>query len=75
MLDCPSCQSIKVVKNGRPHDGKQNHKCCDCGCQFLEHSQQKIISQETKNLIDRLLLKKISLAGIARFCDVSGPWL
>ena len=38
-------------------------------------SQQKLISQETKNLIDKLLLEKIPLAGIARVCDVSEPWL
>ena len=75
MLHCPSCQSTKIVKNGRIHNGKQNHKCRDCGRQFVEHSQQKIISQETKTLIDKLLLEKIPLAGIARVCYVSEPWL
>ena len=35
----------------------------------------KIISQKTKNLIDKLLLEKIPLAGIARVTDVSEPWL
>ena len=75
LLHCPSCQSIKVVKNGRIHNGKQNHKCRDCGRQFVANSQQKIISQSTKNLIDKLLLEKIPLAGIARVCDVSEPWL
>jgi IS1 family transposase/transposase-like protein len=75
MLHCPSCQSTQIVKNGRIHNGKQNHKCRDCGRQFVEHSQQKRISQETKNLIDKLLLEKIPLADIARVCDVSEPWL
>jgi transposase-like protein len=74
MLHCPSCQSIKIVKNGRIHNGKQNYKCRDCGRQFVEHSQQKIISQETKALIDKLLLEKIPQASIARVCDVSEPW-
>ena len=72
---CPNCQSKQVVKNGRIHNGKQNHKCRDCGRQFVEHPQQKIISFETKQLIDKLLLEKIPLAGIARVCDVSAPWL
>ena len=75
MLHCPSCQSTQIVKNGRIHNGKQNHKCRNCGRQFVEHSQQKRISQETKNLIDKLLLEKIPLADIARVCDVSEPWL
>ena len=41
----------------------------------VEHSQPKIISQETKEFINKLLLEKIPLAGIARVCDVSEPWL
>ncbi len=75
MLICPNCQSIRVVKNGRIHNGKQNHKCRDCHRQFVENPQQKIISQDTKDLINKLLLEKIPLAGIARVCDVSEPWL
>ena len=72
---CPNCQSTQVVKNGRIHNGKQNHKCRNCGRQFVENPQQKIISGETKQLIDKLLLEKLPLAGIARVCDVSEPWL
>ena len=75
MPHCPNCHSTKVVKNGRIHNGKQNHKCRDCGRQFVENPQQKLISQETKHLIDKLLLEKIPLAGIARVCGVSEPWL
>lgn len=75
MLLCPNCQSIQIVKNGRIHNGKQNHKCRAFHRQFVENSQQKRISQETKALINKLLLEKIPLAGIARVCDVSEPWL
>ncbi|MBE9031392.1 IS1 family transposase, partial [filamentous cyanobacterium LEGE 11480] len=32
---CPSCQSTQVVKNGKIHNGKQNHKCRNCGRQFV----------------------------------------
>lgn len=74
-ISCPSCESKQIVKNGRIHNGKQNYKCRDCGRQFVENRQQKIISQSTKNLIDKLLLEKIPLAGIARVTDVSEPWL
>ena len=74
-ISCPSCESKKIVKNGKIHNGKQNYKCRDCGRQFVEHRQQKIISQSTRDLIDKLLLEKIPLAGIARVADVSEPWL
>jgi insertion element IS1 protein InsB len=71
----PNCKSKDVVKNGFIHNGNQNHKCKACGRQFVEAPQQKLISQETKALIDKLLLEKIPLAGIARVCDVSETWL
>ena len=72
---CPSCNSKRVVKNGKIHNGKQNHKCKDCGRQFVEEPQQKRISDATKALIDALLLERISMAGIARVAKVSEPWL
>jgi insertion element IS1 protein InsB len=75
MPNCPKCKSKDVVKNGFIHNGNQNHKCKACGRQFVEAPRQKIISDETKVLIDRLLLEKIPLAGIARVCDVSETWL
>jgi insertion element IS1 protein InsB len=74
-MNCPKCESSKVVKNGCIHNGKQNYRCRDCGRQFVENPQQKLISQQTKDLVDKLLLEKISLAGIARVCDVSEVWL
>lgn len=63
------------MKNGRIHNGKQNHKCKDCGRQFVEDPQNQPISEEMKDLIDRLLLEKIPLAGIARAAQVSESWL
>ena len=36
---------------------------------------RKIIDQATRDLIDKLLLEKIPLAGIARVVGVSEPWL
>ena len=72
---CPSCASKWIIKNGCIHNGKQNYKCKDCGRQFVEDPQNKIITPETKELIDRLLLEKLPLAGIARVADVSEPWL
>lgn len=76
---CPDCNSDSVVENGFIHNGKQNgeqnHLCKDCGRQFVKDPQNKVISDETKALIDKLLLEKIPLAGIARVVDVSEVWL
>lgn len=56
---CPNCQSDAVVKNGRTRHEKQNYKCRDCGRQFVEAPQWRMISEETKGIIDRLLLEKL----------------
>ena len=72
---CPACQSTHIVKNGKIHNGKQNLKCRDCGGQFVQDPKNKCISPETKALINKLLLEKIPLAGIARIVGVSESWL
>ena len=74
-MKCPQCQGDRWVKNGRTHYGKQRLKCKDCGRRFVEGSQYQHISQEIKDLIDRLLLERMSLAAIARVTDVSIRWL
>ena len=72
---CPSCFSETIVKNGRIHNGKQRFKCNECNRQFIEKPQKIVIKQQKRELIDRLLLEKISLAGIARAAQVSERWL
>jgi len=72
---CPACDSTHIVKNGKIHNGKQNYKCRNCGRQFVQDPQNKIIDSTTKTLIDKLLLERIPLAGIARVAGVSEPWL
>ena len=75
MPACPICAFSQTVKNGRIHNGKQRFKCHECGRQFVEHPQKKVIAQTTQEWIDRLLLERISLAGIARVAQVSEQWL
>jgi IS1 family transposase len=63
-----------VVKNGSTRHGKQNYKCRDCGRQFVENPQWQRVSdriQDNYDLLERLLLEKIPLAGIARVLKVS----
>lgn len=74
-MNCSACNSENIVKNGSIHNGKDKYLCKDCGRQFVEDPQNKIISEEIKDCIDRLLLERISLAGIARAARVSDRWL
>jgi len=72
---CPRCRSQHTVKNGRTHNKKPKFQCQDCKRQFVENPTNKVIDQEIKELIARLLLEKIPLAGIARAAQVSETWL
>jgi transposase-like protein len=74
-LYCPRCDYLNFLKNGRIHNKKPKYKCQECGRQFVERYQNKFISDETKKMINNLLLEKISLAGIARATGVSEKWL
>ena len=75
MLRCVACSSKQVIKNGHIHNGKQRYRCKNCGRQFVYGATNKRISEETKAQIDKLLLEKLSLAGIARVLEVSETWL
>jgi IS1 family transposase len=72
---CPSCQSTLVKKNGRTHNGKQNYRCVACSRQFVQEPNQRIIDDNTKKLVKKALLERVSLHGICRIFDVSMPWL
>ncbi len=72
---CPSCGSLAFVKNGLNRHGDQNHRCIDCRRQFVLDPQNKIISEETRDIVRNLLLEKLSLRGICRATGVSLTWL
>ena len=74
-FSCPHCHSQKIVKNGSIHNGKKKYRCKACGRQFIENPTKKYIDDQTKEIIDRLLLERISLRGIARATQVSLTWL
>lgn len=75
MPHCPDCTSERTVKNGHIHTGKQRYLCRNCGRQFVENPTHKVIDTATRELIDRLLLERLSMAGIARAVQVSEQWL
>ncbi len=72
---CPACGSGHLIKNGSIHKGKPKHQCKSCGRQFVDNPTKTIVSSATKQLIDRLLLERISLRGIARVTLVCWSWL
>ncbi len=72
---CPSCGSNSIRKNGTTHNNKAKNECRDCGRQFVINNTKKIVTRAQKDLIDKLLLERIPLRGIARVVDVSWRWL
>ena len=74
-LQCPRCQSERIVNNSTIHRGKPKWMCKDCSRQFVADPILRRISDETKQTIDTLLLERISLAGIVRVTQVSPRWL
>ncbi len=74
-MRCGYCDSLEVVKNGSNGMGKQKYKFKEYKRQFVLNPYPNKISTETKQLIEELLLEKISLAGISRVTKVSKKWL
>ncbi|MBU1430194.1 IS1 family transposase [Myxococcota bacterium] len=69
---CPRCNHHHIVKNGSIHTGEQKYACRNCGRQFVLNPKNKPISDDQKRLINKLLLERISLAGISRVTEISG---
>lgn len=75
MRHCPTCHTDQVIKHGSNGTGKPTYACKACGRQFVDDPAWRSISDEITSIIDRLLLERISLAGIARAIQVSESWL
>jgi len=74
-MECPTCNSKHIKKNGSIHNGKQKYACKDCGRQFVENPRNKRIPQYIWEIVDKLLLEKMPIAGISRVTGISKPWL
>jgi len=74
-ITCPRCDSGNTVRNGNTAYGKRQYMCKDCRKYFIENPDNRRISDEKKELIDKMLLEKIPLAGIVRVVGVSRSWL
>ena len=71
---CPSCHSTNIIKNGGTYYGVQNHKCNDCGRQFV-HGSTHIKSESLKDQVLRALKERLSLYAICRIFGLSYTWL
>ena len=74
-LSCPKCKSERIVKNGFIHNGNQNHKCRNCNRQFVLNPRNRPVTEESKKLIDSLLLERLSIAAICRVSGISQTWI
>lgn len=74
-MNCPKCESERIIKYGNTHYGKPRFKCQDCGRQFVENPTRQPIDESTRQMIDKLLLERLSLAAIVRITGVSARWL
>ena len=75
MPACPKCGGEAVIKSGHVHSGKQRFLCQGCGRQFTLDAAWKAVSPQTRDIVDRLLLERLSLRGIVRATGVSRSWL
>lgn len=73
MTTCPHCQSSKIVKNGFTSYGKQNYRCYYCHRQAVERATATSFGLE--ELLNSLLLERVSLRAIARILKVSLGWV
>lgn len=74
-MNCPGCGSERTISNGSTRHGKPKGECKECGRQFTVGATNKVISAGTWELVDKLLLEKIPLAGIVRVANISARWL
>ena len=69
-MQCPHCQSQRIRKNGHRR-GKQNHRCVDCGRQFVGNpSTERGYSNDIRQLCLRLYVNGMGFRGIERSTGV-----
>ena len=70
-VNCPHCQSSKVVKNGKKKNGRQNLLCRNCSKQFLAHYQNRGADPAIKQLAIRLLERNNGIRDIENVLQIS----
>ncbi len=75
-INCPRCQSLSYIKDGKRKDGKQGYKCKKCNKKFIKNNLKSIhsrfelpeqISPQEMKMLDvwdlRVLGKKVTVNG------------
>ena len=69
-MDCPYCQSHKVVKNGH-RQGKQSYLCRECGRQFRGGLCPAGYGSDVKELCVKMSLNGMGFRAIERVTGIS----
>ena len=72
---CPRCHCAHVVRNGKTKAGSANFKCRGCNRCFVANPKRRPITAERKQLVNNLLLERLSLRGVSRATGISRSWL
>jgi IS1 family transposase/transposase-like protein len=70
-INCPHCQSVKVVKNGHKKDGTQNFMCKFCSKQFIASYSYKGANPTLKAAIIRHLERNNGIRDTAVLLQIS----
>jgi transposase-like protein len=72
---CPRCADTHVVRNGVNESGSQTYRCRACGRRFVAEPRKQPVSDQTKDLIRRLLAERMGVRAIARATQLSRTWV
>ena len=70
-VNCPYCQSVKVVRNGVKKSGRQNLLCRHCGKQFQFEYTYKACDHGCRQLVHRMLLRGSGVRDCAAVARIS----
>jgi transposase-like protein len=69
-MKCPRCQSTAISKNGF-RGSKQNHRCRDCGRQFIDSPQtHRGYSDDVRELCLKMYLNGMGFRAIERVTEI-----
>lgn len=73
-INCSTCGSHDISKNGKTRFSKQDNQCRDYR-QFVEDPQWKPNDEDAQALVNLHLPQKLSLARISRSMSILDRWL
>jgi transposase-like protein len=56
-MQCPESKSTHIRKHGINKQGKQNHICVTCGCQFIDNYEKQKFYDEKGQKIRLISIK------------------